>query len=194
VHRPPWAPLVAGATVLGSVVLAIDVLRRGTSTQIVTALLVLGALDLLAYVFGLRPRVIEHADGVEVVNPLREVRLRWADIEDVRARDVLVLETPAGAVRCAAVPSTGALTARTRLAGRAQVGGVDLGGADGGAGAERPLGAADVATRLVRRWEVAGGHRGGQATPRLRWHRPSVALVAVAALLTATAMGVAVLS
>jgi hypothetical protein len=189
-HRPPWAPVVAVAWFLVAGALFVDLLRRGDGSQIASGVLVLASSVIVAYVFGLQPCVEEFPDGLFVKNPLRRVRVRWSDLRDVVPRDVLVLVTESGTIRCGGVVGRG----RTAEAGRQatklmypSARGADLAESP----ADRGSDPSSVAARIVVRWEAAGGFDADRSTdPQLRWHPPSLGLVGAAALMLVAAAAI----
>jgi hypothetical protein len=80
-----WAWLVFAAANLADVA----VRGRDLAALIAAAVLLLGSG--LAYVLGLRPRVVADENGVQVHNPLRDVRIPWPALHDVEVTDTLLL-------------------------------------------------------------------------------------------------------
>ena len=59
------------------------------------------------WVLGFRPVVAEEPTRVLVRNPLRDAVVPWGAVTGVLLRDVVVLDTPVGEVRCYALPRRG---------------------------------------------------------------------------------------
>ena len=173
-HRPTWGPVAGVAWIVISALLLIDLLRRGTAQQIIVGVLVVLAADLGAYLFGLQPCVVEWPDGVEIINPLRRVRLRWADIVDVYARDVLIVVTTRGEIRCVGVTGTLPSSHGRRLLGLRSFPGAPQPPPD-----PEPKGAREVVARITARWEAAGV-AGAADPPALEWFPPALLMLALA--------------
>jgi hypothetical protein len=62
---------------------------RDVASVVATAALLFGCG--LAYVIGLRPRILGSDDGVLLVNPLRDVRLPWSSVEKIESADALTI-------------------------------------------------------------------------------------------------------
>jgi hypothetical protein len=62
---------------------------RDAVSVVATAALLFGCG--LAYVIGLRPRILGSDDGVLLVNPLRDVRLPWSSVEKIESTDALTV-------------------------------------------------------------------------------------------------------
>jgi hypothetical protein len=106
--------VIMGVTAFG----AIDAIRRHQFSDAAPEVLVLFGVSLIAYVFGVRPAVIEDLRGVTVLNPLRTSEIPWAAITDVDVVDVLRVHTADATVRCFAVPRRRPRPAKLQLSPR----------------------------------------------------------------------------
>jgi Bacterial PH domain len=80
-----WAFMVFAALNL----LDLGLRGRDVVSVVATAALLFGCG--LAYVIGLRPRILGSDDGVLLVNPLRDVRLPWSSVEKIESTDALTV-------------------------------------------------------------------------------------------------------
>jgi hypothetical protein len=71
----------------------VDLALRGRdiASVIAAASLLLGAG--VAYVIGLRPRVVADDDGVRLHNPLRDVRLPWPVVDKIEKSDAIEIQS-----------------------------------------------------------------------------------------------------
>jgi hypothetical protein len=95
-----WVWIVLAAALL------IDVAARGrdADSAIAAGALLLGSG--IAYVIGLRPRVVADDEGVRLHNPLRDVRVPWSAIDKIEATDAIVLHSGDSAYRAWALQSS----------------------------------------------------------------------------------------
>jgi hypothetical protein len=107
VHRLRAGRLFAWMWLVVAALSLVDILRRGAAGEYYRLILALLAGCLVAYVFGLRPAVLEGVVGIEVRNPLRTTDVPWPAFTGADAKDVLLLRTKGGEVRCFAVPVRG---------------------------------------------------------------------------------------
>jgi hypothetical protein len=107
VHRLRAGRLFAWMWLLVAGLSLIDIIRRGAAGEYYRLILALLAGCLIAYVYGLRPAVLEGVTGIEVRNPLRTTEVPWPAFTGADAKDVLLLSTKGGEVRCFAVPVRG---------------------------------------------------------------------------------------
>ena len=71
----------------------VDIALRGRD---VTSVIAAGSLLLgagVAYVIGLRPRVVADQDGVRLHNPLRDVRLAWSAVDKVEKTNAIEIHS-----------------------------------------------------------------------------------------------------
>ncbi len=62
------------------------------------------AVMCVSYLLGVRPAVMEGPDELKVLNPLRTVHISWSLISDVTVKDVVIIDTEQGSIRCYALP------------------------------------------------------------------------------------------
>ncbi|REE98287.1 PH domain-containing protein [Thermomonospora umbrina] len=68
-----------------------DLAWRGRDLAALIAAAVLLTGCGVAYVLGLRPRVVAGADGLEIRNPLRDVRVPWPAVRKIEAADAITV-------------------------------------------------------------------------------------------------------
>ena len=91
---------IMGVTIYGTA----DAIRRHQLGDARQVLLVLVGISLIAYVWGVRPAVVEDLRGIVVRNPIRTSDIPWGAVTDVDVADVLRVRTESAVVRCFAVP------------------------------------------------------------------------------------------
>lgn len=107
-----WAWMVFAAANL------VDIAIRGRdlASLIATAVLLTGCG--IAYVAGIRPKVVADEAGVRVRNPFRDADLPWPAVEKIDVTDAVRIHYPGGVVRVWALPSSP--RARAKAARRAE--------------------------------------------------------------------------
>ncbi len=80
-----------------------DVVVRSRDRTGLVVVLILLILTALLWQLDRRPRVTAHPAGVRLRGGFRDVWVPWRQIEDMDARDVLVIHTPFGSYRSPAV-------------------------------------------------------------------------------------------
>lgn len=186
-HRLVLGQGLAWAWLAVAVVFAVDAVRRADGRQLAVILLALAAGSMVAYVFGLRPAVVEEPAALVVVNPVRTTQVPWTAVTDVDVADVLRVHAGTTVVRCFAVPRT----RRRVVAGGG--GGFGLGFGSGLPRAEPEgggpsLGRSDVVqARLLDVAEQLGGLRGGPGVVT-RWAWSGAGVLAGAGLLVVVAV------
>lgn len=179
-HRLGLGQGLAWAWFAVAVVFAVDAVRRADGRDLLVILLVLTAASLVAYVFGLRPAVVEEPTRVLVVNPMRTVAVPWAAVTDVDVTDVLRVHAGPSVVRCFAVP-------RSRMRSGPSAGfGLGLPRAEAAdAGGRAPSRSDVVQARLLAAAEQLGGLRDDPGVVT-RWAWSGAGALAGAVLLGAT--------
>lgn len=169
--------------------LVLDLALRGQPTQLVLGapLVLLSAVVVHALFW--HPAVRVDADGVELVNVLRTVRIPWAQLADTDTRWALTLLADGRRWTAWAAPSSGR---RYRPVQRREAPWVDR-DADDITGSRAPGSSAGEAAVLVetrwRSWQErpgAAATSGGAATvpsPQVRWNTPVVVALVGAAVL-----------
>jgi hypothetical protein len=211
VFRSPFAVVAWWVWVLFALANLIDLAVQGRDRLSLMAALGLLLITGVAYTVALRPRITA-ADGLLIINPLREHRIGWPAVAAVEAAELIrvrcewPLPEPAPAegtgkrvIYAWAVHSSRRrqavqMRAQRRRAGifgsgfaGAPVGGPGLrdgrGAASAGVGSTAGLNAQDVAADLATRAEAARTADASAAVPPLStWHWPSVAVIVVPAL------------
>lgn len=98
----------------------VDLAVRGRD---VTAVIAGGSLLLgsgVAYVIGLRPRVVADDDGVRLHNPLRDVRLPWSAVDKIDKTDSIEISSGDRTFRAYALQASPRARARAELKSRAK--------------------------------------------------------------------------
>jgi uncharacterized membrane protein len=103
-HRLGAGRYVSWLIVVVCVLGAVDIVASGQVGSYAGALLVIGAVCLVAYVLGMRPAVLEEVEGVRVRNPLRTAVIPWVAVTHVDVTDVLRVHADDRVVRCFAIP------------------------------------------------------------------------------------------
>jgi len=103
-HRLTTGRVVAIAASAFVLLGVADVWRRGQLGAYGWSVCAMLAIVPLAYVFGVRPAVLEAPAGLEVRNPLRTTVMPWTAVSDVDVVDVLRVRSGEQYVRCFAVP------------------------------------------------------------------------------------------
>lgn len=107
-HRLTTGRVVAWVLGVGALVGVADIVRRGLLGSYGPAVCLLLAVVPVVYLLGLRPRVVEGPNALEVRNPLRTTIVPWAAVDDVDVTDVLRVryggEDHQRYLRCFAVP------------------------------------------------------------------------------------------
>jgi hypothetical protein len=119
VFRSPILLLIWWVWVLFAVANLIDLAVQGRDHASLEAAFVLLFLTGAAYVGALRPRIIADADGLTVINPLRDHHVGWPAVASVDATDLIRVrcewpEGPDGATGRKAVHAWAAGTSRRR--------------------------------------------------------------------------------
>jgi hypothetical protein len=87
-----------------AVALAVQALLVGEGTGRWTAVTLCVAAGSVAFVFGIRPSVVEMPAVLEVHNPVRTWTVTWSSITKVDAEDVIRIHAGEDVVRCFALP------------------------------------------------------------------------------------------
>ena len=98
----------------------VDLAVRGRD---VTAVIAGGSLLLgagVAYVIGLRPRVVADDDGVRLHNPLRDVRLPWSAVDKIEKTDSIEISSGDRTFRAYALQASPRARARAELKSRSR--------------------------------------------------------------------------
>jgi hypothetical protein len=180
--------------VLAAAVLA-DVAVQGRDHQSLVAAALAIAITGIVYACAMWPRVVADADGITVLNPLREYRVPWGVVDRVDIHGPLQVhcQVPAGAAKGRVISSWAMQTSpRTVLRGQARARrAVRRGATPPGYGRypsqvqdllARTPGeqAAHLLTERAQR-EQAAGAEGGQ--PRVQWAWHAIAAMAVPSVL-----------
>lgn len=98
----------------------VDLAVRGRDVSAVIAggSLLLGAG--VAYVIGLRPRVVADDDGVRLHNPLRDIRLPWSAVDKIEKTDSIEISSGDRTFRAYALQASPRARARAELKSRAK--------------------------------------------------------------------------
>jgi hypothetical protein len=173
--------------VLGWILLAVAVANfvdlairgRDHASLVAAAALLLGCG--VVYVLCLRPGVVAGSDGVDMRNPLRDVHVPWASLENVDVTDALRLHSAGRKHRSWALQET----SRTRAKARMRRPRTDLpeNVADAVAGRTRT----EYIAEQLREMSVERAS-GEPAGSRTTWSWPSVAAVVVPAVLLVVAL------
>ena len=91
---------------------------RDIATVIAAGSLLLGAG--VAYVIGLRPRVVADEDGVRLHNALHDVRLPWSAVDKIETTDSIEIRSGDRTFRVYALQTTPRARARAELKSRAR--------------------------------------------------------------------------
>jgi Bacterial PH domain len=169
-----WAFMVFAALNL------LDLALRGRDvvSVVATAALLFGCG--LAYVIGLRPRILGSDDGVLLVNPLRDVRLPWSSVEKIESTDALtVAYTAADGTRRTARSWVFQSSRRARVRADLRAGSSSL------ARGRTPAGFAAEQLTAARPASASAGTGASQAGDRVSvtWSIPAVAALAAPGLL-----------
>jgi hypothetical protein len=190
-HRLTTGRVVAWVLGVGALVGIADIVRRGLLGQYGTMVCLLLAVIPVVYVLGVRPRLVEGPNALEVHNPLRTTVVPWAAVDDVGVTDVLRVRYGGDHetyLRCFAVPRRRPAPSMLRSASTT---GQILPAKNPEQGWQPPSGqprAAALAQRLMdlRDWH-GRGYAGAPKEPPgevvTRWAPDAVVAVAVAALL-----------
>ncbi|QKS17213.1 PH domain-containing protein [Curtobacterium sp. Csp2] len=165
--------MASGLVALLGLFLLGDAAVRGSWDVVLTALGPLAVLVWALWVLTYRPSIRLDDDALTVVNPLRETRVPWGAVADVRLRWQIVVETTEGRrIPCWGGPSA-PRPATTRRGTQQQPAQMSV---------------------LLDRWAErrAAATAGGGAVQR-GWDRPALVTGAVAALLLAVSLSSAVL-
>lgn len=192
--RSPGSIILSFGWLVLAVIVLIDLAVQGhTRSGLIGAFLVL-AISGIVYGCAWRPRIVADADGITLVNPLREFRIPWGSVVKVDAIHALQVHcapaagSPGGTVASSwAIQSSprSALRAsrRRRLADRrTQAAGGYGRRAEPEPRAQDPSSAQSVAARLAERAQQArqAGAKGGQ--PATGWAWPTIAVMALPVL------------
>ncbi|HXA58073.1 MAG TPA: PH domain-containing protein [Streptosporangiaceae bacterium] len=151
---------------------------RDVASVVATAALLFGCG--LAYVIGLRPRILGSDDGVLLVNPLRDVRLPWSSVEKIESTDALtVAYTAADGTRRTARSWVFQSSPRARARADLRAGSSSL------ARGRTPAGFAAEQLTAARPASASAGTGASQAGDRVSvtWSIPAVAALAAPGLL-----------
>lgn len=192
-YRPGAVRLLAVGWWALALLLGGDLLLRGepgAGWALGLSLLVLSAV--LVHALFWQPEVRVDADGLELVNVLRRVRLPWSAVEDLDTRWALSVGVGGRRWTSWAAPASGR---RMRPVSRRETPWAER-GAEGIAGSKAPGSSAGEAAVLVENawqtWKDRPGPRegAGPADVQVRWNLPAVvplALAAAAVLVSAAA-------
>ncbi|MCW2941814.1 MAG: hypothetical protein JWN00_4799 [Actinomycetia bacterium] len=154
---------------------------RDVASVVATAALLFGCG--LAYVIGLRPRILGSDDGVLLVNPLRDVRLPWSSVEKIESTDALtVAYTAADGTRRTA--RSWVFQSSPRARARADLRTARAGSSSLARG-RTPAGFAAEQLTAARQASASAGTGASQAGDRVSvtWSIPAVAALAAPGLL-----------
>lgn len=169
-----WAFMVFAALNL----LDLGLRGRDAASVVATAALLFGCG--LAYVMGLRPRILGSDDGVLLVNPLRDVRLPWSSVEKIESTDALtVAYTAADGTRRTARSWVFQSSPRARVRAERRAGSSSL------TRGRTPAGFAAEQLTAARPASASAGTGASQAGDRVSvtWSIPAVAALAAPGLL-----------
>lgn len=169
-----WAFMVFAALNL----LDLGLRGRDAASVVATAALLFGCG--LAYVIGLRPRILGSDDGVLLVNPLRDVRLPWSSVEKIESTDALtVAYTAADGTRRTARSWVFQSSPRARVRAERRAGSSSL------TRGRTPAGFAAEQLTAARPASASAGTGASQAGDRVSvtWSIPAVAALAAPGLL-----------
>jgi hypothetical protein len=96
----------------------VDLIVRGRNLAAVIAAAALLLGSGVAYVIGLRPRVVAADDGIRLHNPLHDIRLPWPAIDKIEATDALKVHSGERSFRAWALPASPRARARTEARSR----------------------------------------------------------------------------
>jgi hypothetical protein len=195
-HRLTTGRLVAWVVGVAALVGVADIVRRGLLGQYGSFVCALLAVVPVVYVLGVRPRLVEGPNALEVHNPLRTTVVPWAAVDDVDVTDVLRIryggehETY---LRCFAVPRRRPAPSMLRSASTT---GQILPAKNPEQGWQPPTGqprAAALAQRLkdLRDWHGRGYAGAAKEPPGevvTQWAPDALAAMAVAAVLVVVAI------
>ena len=223
VFRSPGAVVVWWVWVLFAVGNLIDLAVQGRDHLSLVAAFILLFVTGIVYVTALRPRIIADADGLTIVNPVRDHRVGWAAVAGADPTDLLrvrcewpdgdgtapaghlllggaLLAAPAGRrrdARAAPVHGRAAAVARyRRLRRQAGMGGFGLAGGSAGAVPRGRPAPAWTPTRSSPRSPSAPSRHGWtrQARGRRRRSRPGTWLAVAAVVIPGLALLIAALA
>jgi PH (Pleckstrin Homology) domain-containing protein len=172
----------------------VDVAVRGhdLAGMIAAAVLLLGSG--IAYVLGLRPRIVADDSGIKLHNPLRDVRLPWRSVRRVDATEAVRVHYAAEGdeerrARAWVLQTSPRARARAERRSRTRSGPPDVVAEH----AKDRTPADYVAEQLT---ELLTAHRRDDApgVPSVTWSKPAVAALAVPAALLAVLVLVAALT
>ncbi len=185
-YRPGGARLLAVAWWLLAAVLAGDLLWRGAAASAVVGVPLLAFSAAVVHAIFWFPAVLVDADGVELVNVARRVRLPWSSVTDVDTRWALSLQAGGQRWTSWAAPASGR---RVRPVVRRETPWAEP-GAEAIAGSRAPGSSAGEAAVLVgtrlEAWRLSPAGRtavAGTGEPQVRWNVPVLASVGATALL-----------
>jgi hypothetical protein len=190
-HRLTTGRVVAWVLGVGALLGVVDIVRRGLLGSYGPMVCALLAVVPVVYLLGVRPRLVEGPNALEVRNPLRTTFIPWAAVDDVDVTDVLRIRYGGDDetyLRCFAVPRRRPAPSMLRSAATT---GQILPAKNPDQGWQPPSGqprAAALAQRLkdLRDWH-GRGYAGAPKDPPgevvTRWAPDAVVAVAVAAVL-----------
>ncbi|WP_380167377.1 PH domain-containing protein [Jannaschia sp. R86511] len=190
VLRPGNGRLLAGGWWLLVLLLSGDLLLRGSAGSVALGLPLLAFSAAAVHAMFWHPAVVVDADGVELVNVLRTVRLPWASVDDLDTRWALTVHAGGTTWTSWAAPSSGR---RIRPVSRRETPWAEP-EADAISGSRAPGSSAGEAAVLVgTRWQTwrersARDAAVGAGQPRVGWNAPVVASLAVTTAVAAAAV------
>lgn len=91
VFRSTFARVSAWVWIVFVALNLIDIAVRGRDLSALAAVAVLAFGTGVAYVLGLRPRIVAEEAGLRLHNPLRDLRVPWTSVHAIEAREAIVI-------------------------------------------------------------------------------------------------------
>jgi len=201
VYRSPGGVILWWAWVVLAAVVLADVVVQGRDHMSLVAAALTLAITGVVYACALWPRVVADADGITVLNPVREYRVPWGAVDRVDIHGPLRVhcQVPEGAAKGRVISSWALQTSpRAVMRGQARARRAVRRGAPPSGYGHYPRDVQDVLARTTgeqavhflaerAQREQAAGAAGGP--PRVQWAWPAIAAMAVpAALLLAVVL------
>lgn len=199
-YRPGGARLLAGAWWVVAVGLGVDLVVRGSLPAVLVGVPVLVLTCAIVFAMFWYPAVEVDDDAVELVNPIRHVRLPWARVEELDTRWALSIRAGGRSWTSWAAPASGR---RVRPVSRREAPWVHR-EQEGIAGSSAPGSSAGEAALLVgtrwQAWQDSHERIGGDVPDapgpgvQVRWNAPVAGLLVGSSAALAVALGVLALT
>jgi hypothetical protein len=191
VYRSPGGVILWWAWVVLAAVVLADVAVQGRDHLSLVAAALTLAITGIVYACALWPRVVADADGVTVLNPVREYRVPWGAVDRVDIHGPLRVhcQVPEGAAKGRVISSWALQTSpRAVMRGQARARRAERRGTTPRGYGHYPSDVQDLMARTTgeqavhflterAQREQAAGAAGGQ--PRVQWAWPAIAAMAV---------------